>query len=451
MNPLVAVFNHLHIDSLLLGGTFGAVFVALVFLLVLTRSQRRHWMATLRLERLQEQLRAYDTELQRLRAERNELAKDCRKIDAENASLQTACTLMQQQVQERTALLAATRQQIEQDFQLLAAKTLGEKGELLNRQHESALTVLLRPFRDQLLEFKNKVEEVYDRDARDRISMIKEIEHLKQLNRQISSDAANLAQALRGSNKLQGQWGEMILARLLEASGLRKGTEFALQVSLKTPEGATFQPDALVYLPENRTVVIDAKVSLKAFADAHSAPDEACRQQHIKLHLDSVNRQIGLLAGKQYQQLTGTGSLDFVLLFIPIEGAFALAVEHEPDILVNAMQRKVVLASPSTLMAILRTVHHLWRMDEQNRNSLVIAKQAGNLYDKFVGFTEAFEEIGLRLNQSQQAWHTARNRLSAGQGNLIARTEALKNLGVQSSKQMPDSLKNTAFVVGETP
>lgn len=408
-------------------------------------------MATLRLERLQEQLRAYDTELQRLRAERNELAKDCRKIDAENASLQTACTLMQQQVQERTALLAATRQQIEQDFQLLAAKTLGEKGELLNRQHESALTVLLRPFRDQLLEFKNKVEEVYDRDARDRISMIKEIEHLKQLNRQISSDAANLAQALRGSNKLQGQWGEMILARLLEASGLRKGTEFALQVSLKTPEGATFQPDALVYLPENRTVVIDAKVSLKAFADAHSAPDEACRQQHIKLHLDSVNRQIGLLAGKQYQQLTGTGSLDFVLLFIPIEGAFALAVEHEPDILVNAMQRKVVLASPSTLMAILRTVHHLWRMDEQNRNSLVIAKQAGNLYDKFVGFTEAFEEIGLRLNQSQQAWHTARNRLSAGQGNLIARTEALKNLGVQSSKQMPDSLKNTAFVVGETP
>ncbi len=451
VNPLIAALDHLHADSLLAGGMLGAVLVALAFFLILARAQRRYWMASLRLERLQEQIRAYDQEVRRLRAERNELAQHCRKIDAENASLQTACTLMQQQVQERTALLAATKQQIEQDFQLLAGKILGEKGEVLNRQHESALTMLLRPFRDQLLEFKKKVEEVYDRDARDRISMIKEIEHLKQLNRQISSDAANLTQALRGSNKLQGQWGEMILARLLEASGLRKGEEFALQVSLKTPEGATFQPDALVYLPENRTVVIDAKVSLKAFADAHNAPDEASRQQCIKLHLDSVNRQIGLLAGKEYQQLTGTGSLDFVLLFIPIEGAFALAIEHEPDILINAMQRKVVLASPSTLMAILRTVHHLWRMDEQNRNSLVIAKHAGNLYDKFVGFTEAFEEIGLRLNQSQQAWHTARNRLSSGQGNLIARTEALKNLGVQSSKQLPDSLKNTAFVVGETP
>ncbi len=451
MNPITALLNQLQINSLLLGGAVGAIVVAVIFLLVLSRSQRRQWSASFRLERLQEQSRTHDAEIQRLRSERNQLVKECRKIDAENASLQTACTLMQQQIQERNALLAETRKQIEQDFQFLAGKIISEKGELLNRQHESSLTLLLRPFRDQLLDFKNKVEEVYDRDSRDRVSMIKEIEHLKQLNRQVSSDAANLAEALRGSNKLQGQWGEMILARLLEASGLRNGTEFALQVSLKTPDGTTFQPDALVYLPENRTVVIDAKVSLKAFADAHSARDEAQKQQQVKLHLDSIKRQVNLLAGKQYQQLTGTGSLDFVLLFIPIEGAFQLAVEQEPDILISAMQRKVILASPSTLLAILRTVHHLWRMDEQNRNSLVIAKQAGSLYDKFVGFTEAFEEIGLRLNQTQQAWHTARNRLSSGQGNLIARTEALKDLGVQSSKQLPDSLKTIASVVGETP
>jgi DNA recombination protein RmuC len=421
------------------------------FSFALNRSQRRQLTLTLRLERLQEQSRSYDTEIQRLRSERNELARECRKIDVDKASLQTACTGMQQQIQERNALLAETRKQIEQDFQYLAGKIIAEKGEMLNRQHESSLTLLLRPFHDQLLEFKKKVEEVYDLDSRDRVSMIKEIEHLKQLNLQVSADAGNLADALRGSNKLQGQWGEMILSRLLEASGLRNGTEFALQVSLKTPEGTTFQPDALVYLPENRTVVIDAKVSLKAFTDAHNTSDEAHRQQQVKLHLDSIKRQINLLAGKQYQQLTGCGSLDFVLLFIPIEGAFQLAVEQEPDILIGAMQRKVILASPSTLLAILRTVHHLWRMDEQNRNSLVIAKQAGSLYDKFVGFTEAFEEIGLRLNQTQQAWHTARNRLSSGQGNLIARTEALKDLGVQSGKQLPTSLRNIVSVEGEIP
>jgi len=422
----------------------------LAFLFVFNRCQQRQWTLSLRLERLQEQSRAHDVEVERLRTERNELAKECRQIDTENASLRTACTAMQQQIQERNALLAETRNQIEQDFQLLAGKIINEKGELLNRQHASALTLLLRPFHDQLLEFRKKVEEVYDREARDRVSMIKEIEHLKQLNRQISVEAANLAEALRGSNKLQGQWGEMILARLLEASGLRNGTEFALQVSLKTDDGTTLQPDALIYLPEKRTVIIDAKVSLKAFAEAHATRDEGQRQQQIKLHLDSIGRQINLLASKQYQQLTGSGSLDFVLLFIPIEGAFQLAVEQDPEILVSAMQRKVILTSPSTLLAILRTVHHLWRLDEQNRNSLVIAKQAGNLYDKFVGFTEAFEEIGLRLNQTQQAWHTARNRLSSGQGNLIARSEILKNLGVQSSKQLPDSLKTTS-VGGETP
>ena len=451
MNPFTSIFGQLQIDSFLLGVVAGAMLVTLFFLFTLNRSQRRQLTLALRLERLQEQSRSNENEIQRLRSERNDLAKECRKIDAENASLQTACTAIQQQVQERNALLTETRKQIEQDFQFLAGKIISEKGELLNRQHESALTLLLRPFHDQLLEFKRKVEEVHDRDSRDRVSMITEIDHLKQLNRQVSADAANLAEALRGSNKLQGQWGEMILARLLEASGLRNGTEFALQVSLKSHEGATFQPDALVYLPENRTVVIDAKVSLKAFVEAHSARDDGHRQQHVKLHLDSIKRQITLLAGKQYQQLTGSGSLDFVLLFIPVEGAFQLAVEQEPDILINAMQRKVILASPSTLLAILRTVHHLWRMDEQNRNSLAIAKQAGNLYDKFVGFTEAFEEIGLRLNQTQQAWHTARNRLSSGQGNLIARTEALKDLGVQSSKQIPDSLKHTSSVDGETP
>jgi DNA recombination protein RmuC len=449
--PLPPPFDHLEPFSFLLGVGVCAVIAVIALLLARNSSQRRHLIQSLRLERLQEESRTHETEIQRLRAERNQLASECRAIDADNAALHTACTAMQRQVDEREMLLAEARKQIEQDFHVLAGRIINEKGEQLNQQHQSALTLLLRPFHDQLLEFKKKVEEVYDRDSRDRVAMIKEIEHLKQLNQQVSTDAAHLAQALRGSNKLQGQWGEMVLSRLLEASGLRNGKEFAVQVHCPTGEGTAYQPDVMVYLPENRTVIIDAKMSLKAFVEAHNAPEGPYREQQIRQHLDSIKKHINLLAAKQYHQLTGSGSLDFVLLFIPIEGAFQLAVERDPELLINAMQKKVILASPSTLLAILRTIHHLWRLDEQNRNSLVIAKQAGSLYDKFVGFVEAVEDIGLRLNQAQQAWHTARNRLTTGQGNLLARAEALKHLGVQASKTLPDSLRQNTAVPGETP
>lgn len=449
VHPITTFVNQVDTTSFLLGGMVGTLLVALFFFWALSRAHRRQWVLSLRLERLQEASRGNDLELERLRTERNQLSKECRQLATDNASLQTACTALQQQIQERSILLEETRKQIERDFQLLAGKIISEKGESLATQHASALTLLLRPFHDQLLEFKRKVEEVYDHDARDRVSMLKEIEHLKQLTRQISADASGLTEALRGSNKFQGQWGEMILTRLLEASGLRSGSEFAVQVSLKAEDGSTLQPDVLIYLPDKRTIIIDAKVSLKAFAEAHAATNETSKQHQIKMHLDSIKRHINLLAGKQYQQLPGLGALDFVLLFIPVEGAFQLAVEQDPEILVGAMQRKVILTSPSTLLAILRTVHHLWRMDAQNRNSLLIAKQAGNLYDKFVGFSEAFEEIGLRLNQTQQAWHTARNRLSTGQGNLIARTEALKQLGVQTNRNFPDTLKNSSSIPGD--
>jgi DNA recombination protein RmuC len=402
-------------------------------------------------ERLQDEVHDLDDELTDVRHEYDQLLGECRRLDTENASLQTAYRSLQQQLLDRELLLEETREQIKQEFQFLAGQAISEKGEVLKQQHTTTLNLLLQPFQEQLNQFRIKVNDIHERDSRDRVSLLKEIEHLRQLNQQVSTDAANLAQALAGSNKLQGQWGEMVLSRLLESSGLRLGREYATQVHHTTRSGAAFKPDVLVYLPDKRTVIIDAKVSLKAFQEAHNAEDESEKKRHIKLHLDSVRRQITLLADKQYHQLTDVGSLDFVLLFIPIEGAFQLAIEQEPEILVNAMQKKVILASPSTLLAILRTIHHLWRMDEQNRNSLVIAKHAGNLYDKFVGFVEALEEIGLRLNQTQQAWHTARNRLTTGQGNLIARAEALKHLGVQASKELPDTIQHPSSVSGDPP
>jgi len=421
----------------------------LLFLLMQNKVQRQHLTLSLRLERFQDEAEALDNELVDVRREYDLLIRECRQLETENASLQTAYHSLQRQLQEREILLEETRNQIKRDFQILAGQVFHEKGETLNQQHTTTLHHLLHPFQEQLRDFKKKVEDIYDRDARDRVSMLKEIEHLKELNQQVSSDAANLTQALRGSNKLQGQWGEMILSRLLESSGLRNGKEYRVQVHHVSHEGAALKPDVIVYLPDKRTVIIDAKVSLKAFQDAHRTQEDKERSLFIKQHLDSVKKQVNLLAGKQYQQLGEIGSLDFVLLFIPIEGAFQLAVEQEPEILVASMQKKVILASPSTLLAILQTIHHLWRLDEQNRNSLVIAKHAGNLYDKFVGFAEAFEEIGFRLNQTQQSWHTARNRLTTGQGNLVARAEALKHLGVQASKELPNSLRPLSSVSGE--
>ena len=443
--------NQVDLVSFCLGAGGCALVAIVLFLLAQNKVQRRQLTLSLRLERFQDEAHALDNELTDVRREYDLLIRERRQLETENASLQTAYHSLQRQLQEREILLEETRDQIKRDFQILAGQVFHEKGESINRQHTTTLHHLLRPFQEQLQEFKKKVEDIYDHDARDRVSMLKEIEHLKELNQQVSSDAANLTQALRGSNKLQGQWGEMILSRLLESSGLRNGKEYQVQVHHISHEGAVLKPDVVVFLPEQRTVVIDAKVSLKAFQYAHNTHEEKERAAFIRQHLDSVKKQVNLLSGKQYQHLGDVGSLDFVLLFIPIEGAFQLAVEQDPEILVASMQKKVILASPYTLLAILRTIHHLWRMDEQNRNSLVIAKHAGNLYDKFVGFAEAFEEIGFRLNQTQQSWHTARNRLTTGQGNLVARAEALKHLGVLASKELPDSLTHPSSLSGEQP
>lgn len=451
MDHLLQILQQLHPSWLGIGLGSGFLFAALFFAFALVHGQRRRLVLALRLEQTEKELRSCAEEVDQLRQERTQLSRENRELDIENASLQTACTVMQRQVSEREELLRETRQQIEQDFQLLAGRILGEQGDLLSQRHQSSLNALLRPFHDQLQEFKRKVEHVYDQEARDRVSVLKEIEHLRQLNQQVSAEAANLAEALRGGSKVQGQWGEMVLTRLLEASGLRCGREFAVQVRLCGEDGKVYQPDVVLHLPKNRTIIIDAKVSLKAFLETHRTTDGKRQQQAVRQHLDSIRNHVAQLAGKQYHQLTDLGGIDFVLLFIPIEGAFQMAVEQDPELLISAMNRKVILTSPSTLLATLRTINHLWRMDEQNRNGLIIAKQAGNLYDKFVGFVEALEEIGLRLNQTQQAWQTARNRLASGQGNLIARAEAIRELGVQASKELPAPLKPSAYARRDPP
>ncbi|RJX20695.1 MAG: DNA recombination protein RmuC [Desulfobulbus sp.] len=424
---------------LILAGCLAAVLVfSTLYLLAILRRERSQCRRLLaREEFLTLERNALDETCARLRSERNDLLTENRDLYSRVAALETSLADARQQSAAQRDLLEMTRERMEKDFQILAERIFTRKSETLGSRHQEELTALLKPVREQLTDFRKKVEEVYDRDSRDRVSLGKEIEHLKKLNLQVSEDAVSLANALRGQSKVQGQWGEMILERVLESSGLRRDHEFRTQGGLRDKNGQTRFPDVLVRLPREREIVIDAKVSLRAYAQAARAkhPDEENR--YLGEHVESLKRHVAGLAAKEYHLLEGVNSLDFVILFLPMDGALQAAITSDPDLLTWSMARKIVLASPSTLLAILRTVNHMWRQEEQTRNSLAIAKQAGSLYDKLVGLIEAFEEIGSRLHQTRDAWETARKRLVAGRGNLISRAEALKELGVQSSKTLP--------------
>ena len=425
----------------ILAGTVfaGLVLFSLTSLMALRKARNLLVQYRIKEEQHQKEISTLEQTADRLRNERAGLFAENRELAARISALQTSLDESAKQVAMQQEHLNETREQMEKDFQILAERIFTEKSRTISDLHQSKLHNLLFPVKEQLGEFRKKVEDVYDQELRDRISLIKEIEHLKRLNQQISDDAVNLTTALKGQSKVQGLWGEMILERLLEDSGLKRGHEYEIQVSRKDKNGRTKLPDVLVRLPRGREIIIDAKVSLNAFEKASRTDKPEDEQVFIRQHLDSLKRHISTLSEKEYHLLEGVNSPDFVLLFIPTEGAFQTAVSLEPELLTLAMQKKVILSSPSTLLAILKTIHHMWRQEEQSRNSLVIAKQAGNLYDKFIGFIESFEEIGSRLSQTSEAWDIARSRLCTGRGNLVSRADTLKKLGVQSNKQPPQT------------
>ena len=264
------------------------------------------------------------------------------------------------------------------------------------------------------------------------------------LNQVLSEDAKNLTRALKGSNKSQGNWGELVLERVLEASGLRKGEEYHFQESHTREDGSRAQPDVVIHLPEDRHLVVDAKVSLIAYEDFANLEDDTERQAAIKRHMDSIRNHMKGLSDKNYQTLYGLKSLDFVLMFVPIEPAFMLAVSQDKELFMDAWQKNVLLVSPSTLLFVVRTVAHLWRQEAQNRNAHDIAKRGAELYDKFVGFVVDMESLGNRIKQAQQDYDSAHNKLTSGRGNLIGQAEKLRDLGVKPTKAVPSALLEIA-------
>jgi DNA recombination protein RmuC len=367
-------------------------------------------------------------------------------LQAENLTLEkrlselsTTLDAERRQGEEKLALLNDARERLTVEFQLLAARILDEKGKTFAENNKVQMDGLIGPLREQLGDFKKRVEDVYDKESRDRAALFNEIGHLKHLNERIGKDALNLTNALKGDVKTLGGWGEVILERILEASGLEKGRAYETQVSLTDDRGSRYQPDVIVRLPEGRDVIVDSKVSLKAYERYHAATDEGIRTAAIKDHLASLRNHFKGLSEKHYDALEGIRTLDFVLMFVPIEAAFFTALEHDQTLFSEAFEKNVILVSPSTLLVTLRTICNIWRFADQNENALEISRQAGGLVDKFVGFIEALEEVGRQLDRAKDAYRTARDRLTTGKGNLVRRAEQLKALGVKANKSLPES------------
>ena len=365
-------------------------------------------------------------------------------------AIQNAIRLEAELVSERRQALARleslneAKEALTAQFKNLANDILEDKSKRFVEQNATSLDALLKPLQTKLTEFKEQVSTSYQNEARERFALKTEIERLSNLNLRMSDETRSLTQALKGDSKVQGNWGELVLESILESSGLRKGEEFVVQDSHTQADGSRLQPDVVIHLPEGRHLVVDSKVSITAYARYAEALTPEIGQAELNLHIQSIRQHMQGLSNKNYSALHGLGAIDFVLMFIPIEPAFIAAMKAAPNLQDEALAKNIVLVCPSTLMATLRTVAHLWRQDQQNRNALEISRQCGALYDKFVGFVEDLQKLGQRLEQAQSSYHDAFGKLKSGKGNLIRAAEKVRALGVKPSKLIDNRLIETA-------
>lgn len=395
------------------------------------------------LVRIQEKCTYLQDDLHRTKAELESLRSDFEAQIAENLSLEKVLAEMgarfeseKQQHLQSKQLFVTVKEQMSKEFQILAAQVLEEKSQSFNHAQNTQLEHLLAPLRTKISEFQSKVEEVYQAEGKERFALGEQVRELLQMNLRLSEDAQNLSRALRGDNKTQGNWGEMILESVLESSGLRKGFEYEVQQSHSLESGSRLQPDVVLHLPESRHLIIDSKLSLLAYEEyCHSSGTD--QEIALKKHLDSLRSHIKGLGAKEYDKLHGQYSPDFVLMFVPIESAFMLGISHSSNLWQEAWDKNVLMVSPSTLLFVLRTIAQLWRQENQNKNAQEIARRGAELYDKFCGFLGDYKEVGQRLRMASEAYDKGFGKLSQGKGNLLRQAEMLRELGVKPSKQMP--------------
>jgi DNA recombination protein RmuC len=369
-------------------------------------------------------------------------------LQTQMAKLRETLAQEMKNAEEKLTLLKEAKEGMTQEFKVLAADVMKGHGETFSKQNKEQIDAVLAPLKESLTNFQQGLQAAHTETNRERVIMIEQIRSLTEASAKMSVETQNLTRALKGKAQTQGAWGEMILATILEKSGLRDGDEYVTQESHSDEDGARLRPDVVVNLPNNQRIVVDAKVSLTAFEAYVNGETDADRTAWLARHVDSMRRHIKTLSGKEYQQLSASG-VDYVIMFVPIEGALAVALLEDPDLTAFAIERNVTIATPTTLMIALRTVRNVWQVERRNRNADAIAQRAGSLYDKFVGFIGDMDLIGTRLNLVQKAHKDAMGKLRDGRGSLFRQTEMLKELGAKTSKSLPsaaldDELENDA-------
>ncbi|HTE01681.1 MAG TPA: DNA recombination protein RmuC [Mucilaginibacter sp.] len=362
---------------------------------------------------------------QELNTEKNRMAKAEEQFIAQR-----------QRLAEQEKSIQEIQQKFQLEFQNIANKLLDEKSQKFVETNKTHLDILLNPLKENIKAFEEKVDKVYNMEAAERNTLKGVISQLMELNKLISNEAQNLTKALKGDSKKQGNWGEVILERVLERSGLVKDREYRMQVSLITPDGSRLQPDVIIDLPDEKHLVIDSKVSLVAYERLVNCETEDERKLYSKAHVESIRSHVNGLSAKNYHDLYQINSPDFVLLFVPIESSFSFAVQLDAELFSDAWEKRVVIVSPSTLLATLRTISSIWKQERQNRNVLEIARLSGAMYDKFVGFIGDMEGIGKNIKLSQSAYDSAINKLTEGNGNLTVTADKIKKLGAKANKQL---------------
>ncbi|HGG8201295.1 TPA: DNA recombination protein RmuC [Neisseria meningitidis] len=394
-------------------------------------------------------LQEKEAEAERLRQSHTELQEKAQGLAVENERLATQIEQERLASEEKLSLLGEARKSLSDQFQNLANTILEEKSRRFTEQNREQLHQVLNPLNERIHGFGELVKQTYDKESRERLTLENELKRLQGLNAQLHSEAKALTNALTGTqNKVQGNWGEMILETVLENSGLQKGREYVVQAASvrKEEDGGTrrLQPDVLVNLPDNKQIVIDSKVSLTAYVRYTQAADADTAARELAAHVASIRAHMKGLSLKDYTDLEGVNTLDFVFMFIPVEPAYLLALQNDAGLFQECFDKRIMLVGPSTLLATLRTVANIWRNEQQNQNALAIADEGGKLYDKFVGFVQTLESVGKGIDQAQNSFQTAFKQLAEGRGNLVGRAEKLRLLGVKANKQLARDLTERA-------
>jgi len=428
------------------------LFLAIIFILLILFSGKRlkaqlaDRKRTQRLERqlLNEQISTKTAEL----SEKNELIDKLHHAYAEQKEqigrLTTLLQLERKYASEKVTILEEAKKELSLQFQSVAQRIFDEKNLTFSVQSKEKLHSILSPFQQQLHSFKRRIDDIYHQETQERFSLKQEITHLRDLNRQINREAMNLTNALKGDKKIQGNWGEMILERVLEQSGLRKGHEYETQGGFRDRDNHLLKPDVIIHLPENKEIIIDSKVSLMAWEKYVNCDNRTKKRQHFRAHLDAIKDHVEGLGNKDYTNLKGIRTLDFILMFMPIEAAFAEAFQKDEQLFAQAFTNKIIIVSPTTLLATLRSIDNIWRFEHQHRNSEEIARRASAIYDKLCNFVDDMEKLGKQIETINLTYDGAMTKLSKGRGNLIAQANRFTELGVKAKKELSKTIANHA-------